>query len=304
MQIHKTRAQHEVAPNTPERKKMNKYQEEVWARLTQPFPQSQLRTIETDYMSGQLHIPHQYVTKRLNDVLRWNWDFEVVNQWIKDRGEGNRMEAVTLGKLTLRIPTDPSHTKFTEAVRMQYGGKELMYKRGDSEFAHPLQVADDLKSANSRSLVKCASLFGIGLELYFQEDEEFEEEIGGDLIDNVLDLIVDTAKDLDMDKKALSIFTKKALATKKQVNINELPEYAYYIILGHLMRVKEKFEHGENEDPEASEGTSGDEEGQETQETKKKRPNRRRAEASGGSGTASEEEDEQEGEEEEDADND
>lgn len=95
------------------------------------------------------YIRHQHVTKALNDLSGFNWDFEIVRESIT---EGN---IAVLGRLTMRIG---DHV----LVKEQYGSSEIKTKNSDGS---PLSVGDDFKAASSDALKKCASLLGIGVDL-------------------------------------------------------------------------------------------------------------------------------------------
>jgi hypothetical protein len=106
---------------------------------------------------GGLHfsyVEHGYVTERLNLVFGFNWDFEVVDkQMLED-------EVIVEAKLTVRTPGGQT------IVKTQFGGAELKRHASGPRSGRPLSVADDYKAAASDALKKCASLLGIGLDLY------------------------------------------------------------------------------------------------------------------------------------------
>jgi hypothetical protein len=180
--------------------KMNR--EEVLRRLTRPFPPQVVATLR---ISGRDldHIPHQYVVERLNEVLGNRWSFEVVDEKIitnkprppLDEEQKNKSlcpdgkpignvvtgEVLVRGRLSIMLPSEDG-SRIEESSREQYGTKDLMYaaprwskdETGKDKITYspdpykerPLQIGQDLKSAASLCLVKCASLFGIGHELY------------------------------------------------------------------------------------------------------------------------------------------
>jgi hypothetical protein len=51
-------------------------------------------------------------------------------------------------------------------VKTQFGGAEIKRHASGPRSGRPLSIADDYKAAASDSLKKCASLLGIGLDLY------------------------------------------------------------------------------------------------------------------------------------------
>ncbi len=102
--------------------------------------------------SGQQlsYISQAYVTRTLNEVFGFDWDFDVLWQEV---GKG---EVIVRGRLTVRTTTGVTIAK------TQYGGSAIKRDKQGNAFS----VADDLKSAASDALKKCSSLLGIGLDLY------------------------------------------------------------------------------------------------------------------------------------------
>lgn len=104
-----------------------------------------------DYVSGG------YIRKVLNLMFGWDWDFEVMNEQII----GNQV--LVKGKLTCRVGS-------RSIVKMQFGGKEIMYRKGTQD---PLNIANDFKAATTDCLKKCAAELGIASDVYSKE--EFKE---------------------------------------------------------------------------------------------------------------------------------
>jgi recombination DNA repair RAD52 pathway protein len=104
-----------------------------------------------------------YVKKCLNLMFGWDWSFEVIDEKILFG------EAIVKGKLTCR-----SNGK--EIVKMQFGNKDIMYKKQTPEEISkglervPLSIGNDLKSATTDCLKKCASEIGIASDIYNKED--------------------------------------------------------------------------------------------------------------------------------------
>lgn len=107
------------------------------------------------YVSGS------YVQKCLNLMFGWDWDFEIIDEKVLTEAG----EVVVKGRLTCR-------TNGKEIVKTQYGNKDIMFKK-DSKI--PLSIGNDLKSAATDSLKKCASLIGIAQDVFAPED--FKEVI-------------------------------------------------------------------------------------------------------------------------------
>ncbi len=113
--------------------------------LTRPFPPELIR--QRQGQGGKLlsYVETHAVIARLNEAADFEWSFEIVKHEILAD------EVIVLGKLTLDGVT-----------KMAFGGSTVTRDAGGRD----LSLADDLKSAASDATKKCASLFGIGLELY------------------------------------------------------------------------------------------------------------------------------------------
>lgn len=110
------------------------------------------------------YVEHGYVTERLNMVFGFNWDFEVVDKQILED------EVVVEAKLTVRTPHGQTIHK------TQFGGADIKRHASGQKSGRPLSIADDFKAAASDALKKCASLLGIGLDLYGRDRPYDEEE--------------------------------------------------------------------------------------------------------------------------------
>jgi hypothetical protein len=105
------------------------------------------------------YVPGGYMKKILNLMFGWDWDFEIMEDKIMHG------EVIVKGKLTCR-----SNGK--EIIKMQYGNKDIMYKKlqqGETE-RQPLSIGNDLKSAATDCLKKCAAEIGIAADIYNKED--------------------------------------------------------------------------------------------------------------------------------------
>lgn len=110
-----------------------------------------------DYVTGS------YVTKVLNFVFGWNWDFEVVNH-------GHEQDHIWVqGRLTVHSPTGQS------IIKTQFGRAEVKYLKNTKTM---LDFGNDLKSASTDALKKCASMLGIASDIYGKM--EYKDETGKD----------------------------------------------------------------------------------------------------------------------------
>ena len=113
-----------------------------------------------DYVTGA------YVEKVLNFVFAWNWDLDVLEHGVE--GDFIWVKA----KLTVR------GTKPGEVIsKTQFGRKEIAYmKDKPHKPEYYLDFGNDLKSATTDALKKCASLLGIASDIYGKM--EYKDESG------------------------------------------------------------------------------------------------------------------------------
>lgn len=114
-----------------------------------------------NYVSGS------YVRKVLNLMFGFDWSFEILEQQVMHG------EAIVKGKLTC-------HTNGKTIVKMQFGNKEIMCKKGTDI---PLSIGNDLKAAATDALKKCAAELGIAADVY--NAQEFREVIVDTSINNI-----------------------------------------------------------------------------------------------------------------------
>ena len=113
--------------------------------LTRPFAPNQVKTRPGQGGKSLSYVETHAVIARLNEAADFDWSFEVVKH------EVLADEVIVLGKLTI-----------DGISKMAFGGSSVTRDNSGKE----VSLADDLKSASSDCTKKCASLFGIGLELY------------------------------------------------------------------------------------------------------------------------------------------
>lgn len=124
------------------------------------------------------YVPGGYMKKILNLMFGWDWDFEIMDEKIMHG------EVIVKGKLTCR-----SNGK--EIVKMQYGNKDIMYRKlqqGEAERV-PLSIGNDLKSAATDALKKCAAEIGIAADIYNKDDfKEVKVALDEDVEDKHLEM--------------------------------------------------------------------------------------------------------------------
>ena len=114
------------------------------ALLTRPFELQQLKQRPGQHGKTLSYVDVAAVIARLNEACD-AWSFEVVEHQVLDA------EVIVLGRLTA-----------DGVIKCAFGGTSITLDKS----GEVMSVADDLKAASSDSLKKCASLLGVGLELY------------------------------------------------------------------------------------------------------------------------------------------
>src|SRR5436305_815718 len=122
--------------------------------LLQRAPKHEIKTRQGRGGLQFSYVEHGYVTERLNLVFGFNWDFEVTDKQILED------EVIVEARLTVRTPGGQT------IVKTQFGGAEIKRHASGPRSGRPLSIADDYKAAASDALKKCASLLGVGLDLY------------------------------------------------------------------------------------------------------------------------------------------
>ena len=114
-----------------------------------------------------------YTIAKLNEAFSpVGWDFEVVEEKVIESG-GKITEVWVKGKLTVI-----DHKNGWRVSKNQYGTKKHYGDKSEDNL-----LGDTLKSAASDALKKCASLFGVALDVYWQQLDDSEQQqikaIGG-----------------------------------------------------------------------------------------------------------------------------
>ena len=134
------------------------------------------------------YVSINYVQKVLNMMFGWDWNFEIEKEEIFIEAG----EVVVKGKLTVNITHEDKHGNqvVKTIIKSQYGNKDIQFlnenvvdKNGNIVYNDgkpkkqktnkPLSIGNDLKSAASDALKKCASLIGIAQDVY--APQEFRE---------------------------------------------------------------------------------------------------------------------------------
>ena len=115
--------------------------------LEKPFTPEQIKRRQSTNGDVLDYIEGCAVIQRLNECFDAEWVFEVQEHHVYDD------EVVVLGKLIAQ-----------GVSKNQFGKSRITKSRKDNSI---VSLGDDLKAAATDCLKKCATLFGIGLHLYF-----------------------------------------------------------------------------------------------------------------------------------------
>ena len=127
--------------------------------LEQVFGPEEIKQREGSFGQTLAYVSGHTVIQRLNDAFESAWSFEIVSHEIyKD-------EVTVIGKLTAE-----------GIIKSQFGSSRITRAR---ETGESISLADDLKSAATDALKKCATLFGVGLHLYADKTPSRSAETTG-----------------------------------------------------------------------------------------------------------------------------
>jgi len=115
--------------------------------LERPFASDQIKQRHGSNGDVLDYIEGCAVIQRLNECFDADWIFEIQEHRIYDE------EVVVLAKLTAQ-----------GVSKSQFGKSRITRSKKDSSI---ISLGDDLKAAATDCLKKCATLFGVGLHLYF-----------------------------------------------------------------------------------------------------------------------------------------
>ena len=116
--------------------------------LEKPFSPDQIKQREGLYGDVLDYVEGSAVIQRLNDAFNAEWTFEILDHHVYEK------EVVVLGKLTAQ-----------GVAKCQFGKSKITRTK---ETKAEVSIGDDLKAAATDCIKKCATLWGIGLHLYFE----------------------------------------------------------------------------------------------------------------------------------------
>jgi len=116
--------------------------------LEQPFGEDQIKQREGNFGKMLEYVEGHTVIQRLNDAFDADWSFVIIKHEIIKETD----EVIVLGELSAG-----------DIRKTQFGSSRITRARNSGEM---ISLGDDLKSASTDSLKKCATMLGIGLQLY------------------------------------------------------------------------------------------------------------------------------------------
>ena len=159
---------------------------EIKEKITAPIPEYLIQQRDGGGNKKLSYISGSTVVDMLNNAFGYTWSWETKKEWIEESqpffntyakaGQGVELTwhngkqgawtpqgpvAHVLGILTVYMTTENG---IIEVKKEGYGSKSILGKQNDQESI--------FKSAGTDALKKAASLLGIGLELYRNEDEQ------------------------------------------------------------------------------------------------------------------------------------
>jgi len=114
--------------------------------LEKPFDRSLVKSRKGSFGQSLSYVEIAQYVKRLNDAFDGDWSFEIVDQKILEN------EVLVVGKLVAGNVT-----------KMAIGNSRITYSKSTGE---QVSLGDDLKASESIALKRACRLFGLGLDLY------------------------------------------------------------------------------------------------------------------------------------------
>ena len=151
---------------TVEETRQAKRLEAIRRIISQQTPPKEIRTRKGRGGMVFKYTDGAYVIRTLNEALGHNWDFEADNEEVIN-WQGQPFEVRCRGRLTVRLNGQA-------VTKVQYGSQIIEFiKERDGKIVAPVSIGDCFKGAATDAMKKCASLFGVALDLY---DSDYKAE--------------------------------------------------------------------------------------------------------------------------------
>lgn len=125
---------------------------ETLSALQAPFAPTEIKQREGSFGKTLDYLETHTVIQRLNEALDGDWSFHIVEHVVRE----DLSEVIVVGKLVA-----------TGISKMQFGSAQIKRHRNSGE---SINLGDDIKAAASDALKKCATLLGVGLQLYRSDE--------------------------------------------------------------------------------------------------------------------------------------
>lgn len=193
---------------------------ELVEKLTSPTPEEWIWERPSRGGAKVEYIPGTYFIIKLNEVFGFLWNSEVVSE----KQEGDQI--VVKEKLSIRVPSYEEIEEFPDGRRLirkregfeisktQFGSSEIKryskdvtqkgnitHRKGDI-----IDLGDDYKGAATDAMKKCATQFGVGLDVYGKQREEVETRGPSSA---QLEALYMRGKDLGMSEEQVDEFSKE-----------------------------------------------------------------------------------------------
>lgn len=136
------------------------------AALSEPFDKRFIETVRKGNRS-ESYVNHAVVTGRLNDVLGVDgWSFKIVEVSRYDGPDGAPHIAYVVGEIAT------AETR-QWAIRQEIGVPSnvvVAERRQGDRTIHPTTVQDEIKTAVSDALKRCAMRFGVAIQLWHEQE--------------------------------------------------------------------------------------------------------------------------------------
>lgn len=184
------------------------------------------------------YIPGWWFVRQLNSLFGHMWDFDVVAQevgkeqiWVK-----GQLRIKSPGKTVREVRPDgtviETHYDPIEVVKTQFGGSDVKKLRDTGAV---MDIADDLKSAATDSMKKCATLLGLAADVYGAKELQDETAATGKQVEILYRLAKEVGLGTVDESNAYS-------QSKFAKDVKDLEQLEILTIISELRQAKTKGE--------------------------------------------------------------
>jgi hypothetical protein len=230
------------------------FPKEIKDRIIAAIPETLIKEREGGGKKKLSYLSGSTIIDMLNKAFNYSWNWEVEREWIEESTpyfnrfakektesfngndgawEAQQPVAHVRGRLTVFIQNDDGSVR--SIIKSGYGSKSVLGKQNDQESV--------FKAAGTDALKKAASLLGIGLELYRDEDEQiyfnemnYEDPWTDELMEKFAierEYITSVMDTYELDNDAIgtyvSEFSEGALSTIYDIVPDNIVEFNAYL---------------------------------------------------------------------------